>query len=95
MGVAAYLLYGQAGGHVREVRMVYYLILFTWLYPLYSFFFHPVGGLIGNLAYLAYLCYILWYIVRKDLRAAALLFPTVIWVAVATVYVVAKLLARQ
>ncbi len=71
-------------------RWVFGLIALVYLYPLYSFGFQLVPGLIGNLVVLGYTLSVIAIAYPRSPWAAALLTPTVIWLLLATFYVIVQ-----
>jgi tryptophan-rich sensory protein len=76
----------------RYSHHVIALIVVVWLYPLYTLGFRLVPGLIGNVAVGLLAIYVVWVVSSSSTTAAALIAPVVVWIAVATGYVVLQLL---
>ena len=94
MLIAAYLLYKPEKKHTKEGKLIYLMLLLTWLYPLYSWHYRLIPGFIGTIFYYIYLFYAGYRIYQKDVKAALLLLPTVIWVTFAICYTLAKIIVR-
>ncbi len=94
MCIAAYLLYKPEKKHTKEGKLIYLMLLLTWLYPLYSWHYRLIPGFIGTISYYIYLLYAGYTIYQKNRKAALLLLPTVIWVTFAIGYTLAKIIVR-
>jgi tryptophan-rich sensory protein len=92
MIVAGILLF-QTKGLGKEVLLVGFMIVATLSYPLYTFGYQLLPGLIGNLLYIALVVWIVWTLYPVSHVAASLLIPPILWVSVASVYVFAKIFA--
>lgn len=75
----------------REFWLIVILLIATWLYPLYSLNFAVVAGTVGTALYTVLLVYVLYRVYRMEKWAAALLVPTLIWVAIALSYGIAQI----
>ncbi|MFW5719635.1 MAG: tryptophan-rich sensory protein [Candidatus Dojkabacteria bacterium] len=85
MIVSGVLLYQQRGDSVSfEVMLILLLLILTIAYPLYSFGFQPVPGLIGTILYGGFLVFILFRVFQVNSLSALLLLPVLIWVLIAT-----------
>ena len=94
MILSAYFLYSQDGTFSREVKLVIILIIATWSYPLYTLGFKLIPGLIGNIGYGILAIYIIIQIYPKNKPSAWLLIPIIIWIILATIYVIAQIFAN-
>ncbi|MFE4106032.1 hypothetical protein [Almyronema epifaneia] len=79
----------------KYVYSVLALIAMVWLYPLYTFGFRLVPGLIGNIAVGLLAAWVVWFVSASSAIAAYLIVPVIIWLSVATVYVILLLLNNQ
>jgi tryptophan-rich sensory protein len=89
-----YLIYEKSGIN-NDSLLVVVLLIATWTYPLYTFGFKLVPGLFGNLFYAALLLYVVIHLHEKFPLAAWLLIPIGIWIAVATIYVLAQIIHKN
>jgi tryptophan-rich sensory protein len=94
MIATAWLLVQQKGEVSKEVKLVILLMIATWSYPLYTLFYKLVPGLIGNILYLALAIYVILQVRNVSVHIAYLLYPIVMWVGFATIYVIFQLLAK-
>ncbi|MEM6785328.1 MAG: hypothetical protein AAF624_16525, partial [Bacteroidota bacterium] len=62
------------------------LILFCWLYPLYTLGFRLIPGFVGNILTFVAAVVVLVVIASSSRTAAALIAPVAAWCALATVY---------
>ena len=94
MFVSAWNVY-QEKDFSREFYYVIALIVATWTYPIYTLGFRLVLGLVGNILYVAFTLFVIIQIRQASSTASYLLYPIVLWVSFATVYVVCQLFARK
>jgi tryptophan-rich sensory protein len=95
MGVSASLLFrsGTPSGKFHAC-WVLSLLGVCLLYPLYTFGMKAGPGLVGNIVVLLLTIAVIVLVLKSSLKAAFLLIPTALWLAVASVYLV-KLLAAN
>jgi tryptophan-rich sensory protein len=93
MFLSAWIIY-QKNGFSREFWYVIALMIATWTYPLYTFGFKLVPGFIGNIVYLLFAFFVISIVSQVSINASYLLYPTVVWVSLASVYVIFQILAR-
>ncbi len=93
MGIACRLLL-RAGSpsSKRHARLVIGLIVFCWLYPLYTLGFQLIPGFIGNILTVLAAAWVVLTIRQSSRSAALLVLPVIVWTSVATVYVAQLLL---
>lgn len=94
MFVSAWLVYREIGFH-GEFWFVILLVAATWTYPLYTLGFKLVPGLIGNSLYIALTVFVIVRVGQVTMVAVYLLSPVVLWVAIATVYVISQYLSQR
>ena len=93
MFISAWIIYREKGTN-REFWLVVVLIGATWTYPLYTFGFKLIPGLIGNILYIAFTLFVITQVKNASINASYMLYPLVAWVGFASIYVVFQLLAR-
>jgi len=93
MFISAWIIYREKGTN-REFWLVVVLIGATWTYPLYTFGFKLIPGLIGNVLYIAFTLFVITQVRNVSINASYLLYPLVAWVGFASIYVVFQLLSR-
>jgi tryptophan-rich sensory protein len=79
-------------GFAKEALLIMLMVAATWSYPLYTFGYQLIPGLIGNVVYIAFVVWIVSSVYSISPVAAYLLALPVAWVSVATIYVAAQLL---
>ena len=94
MIVSGLLVYRQIGFN-GKFWLIPVLMAATWTYPLYTFGFKLIPGLIGNLLYITLALFIMISLTQISLSAAFLLLPVIIWVTLATIYVILQILTRN
>ncbi|MEM9933379.1 MAG: hypothetical protein AAF824_07195 [Bacteroidota bacterium] len=82
------ILYREEGPEGRTFLTGVALLVFVWLYPLYtSFFSNVLIGEIGNIATLIFTLFFLFQLKRKYRNLAKWMIPQSVWLSVATCYV--------
>jgi tryptophan-rich sensory protein len=94
MLAALYLLYVKSGFSEGSL-LVILLLVATWTYPFYTLGFRLIPGLFGNLFYAGLLGFGLVRVYGEIPLAAWLLVPIGVWIAIATVYVIAQIAVRS
>lgn len=84
----------QQKGFGYEFWLIIALIAATWSYPLYTFGYKLIPGLIGNIVYLAFVFFVIFQLKPVSAVAAQALYPIIIWVTVATFYVIFQIMAK-
>jgi tryptophan-rich sensory protein len=89
MGVAIWLLLraGAPSSHAHAWAVAG-LLLVCLLYPLYTLGLRAGPGLVANVAVLVLACGVAWVVSHTSVPASLLLVPTIVWIIVASVYVV-------
>jgi len=90
MVVSGWLLYRE-NGLSFELYLIIGTIGATWTYPLYTLGFRLVPGLIGNILYTGFVLYVTITIFPVSPVASYLLYPVILWVSIATVYVTCQI----
>lgn len=93
MIVSAWAVYKQNGFN-RDFWFIIALVAATWTYPLYTLGFQQVPGLIGNILYIAFAVYAISQVRHSAVFASYLLYPQVVWVSIASIYVACQILAK-
>jgi tryptophan-rich sensory protein len=93
MFFSAWVVY-QKNGFSREFWYVIALMIATWTYPLYTFGFKLLPGLIGNIFYLSFAFFVISIVSHVSINATYLLYPIIAWVSFASFYVIFQILAR-
>jgi tryptophan-rich sensory protein len=95
MIITLILLYNnKSNSFSTEVWLIFALLIATWTYPLYTLGYRLEAGLIGNILYGVFLVYVIIQVSKVLPLGTWLLLPTAIWITVATVYVIAQVVAR-
>jgi tryptophan-rich sensory protein len=71
-----------------DALLIWGLLIICLLYPVYTLGFQVVPGLIGNIVVLLLSCGLCIFVRRSSLIAAASIVPVIVWLSVATIYVV-------
>ena len=87
MLVSGWIIYKEKGVN-RELWYIIGLLLATWTYPLYTLGFKLIPGLVGNVLYNVLTIFIINQVKLSSGVASYLLYPVVLWVTFATVYVI-------
>jgi tryptophan-rich sensory protein len=75
--------------------LIWGLLIVCLLYPAYTLGFRPVPGLIGNIVVLLLSCGLCILVRRSSLIASASIGPVIMWLSVATIYVVKLIKANS
>ena len=94
MFISAWIVY-QERGFNREFWYIIALVIATWTYPLYTLGFKLIPGLVGNILYVVFTVLVITQVKQSSAIASYLLYPIVLWVTFATIYVILQLLAKQ
>lgn len=93
MLISTYLL--QLAGYRNLAWLVILLLVATVSYPLYTFGYKLIPSLIGNIMYLLFTCYVIVVVYQVKPVASFFLLPIIVWVSIATVYVIAKIIDKN
>jgi len=93
MFISAWVIY-QEKGFSRDFWYIIALLVATFTYPLYTLGFKLVPGLVGNLLYIGLTIFVITQVKQSSVVASYLLYPIILWVTFATIYVIFQLLAK-
>lgn len=93
MFISAWFIY-QEKGFSRDFWYIIALLVATFTYPLYTLGFKLVPGLVGNIIYVGLTIFVITQVKQSSAIASYLLYPIVLWVTFATIYVIFQLLAK-